>query len=172
MAAELPRAAAWAYEHTGAPDGWPQALLWAFAHCDERVGEAELSSALLVAEGLYVASCGTARCAVGSVVQGGLLVDEASVAHGAESELEQERLKGGGPPRHLPWRGLGGHGLKQQHPGIIGVPDVVRIPPAPSRRLLVLASEAVWASGARRPLERAYWALETGEDGDLWLKRP
>ncbi|CAJ1419542.1 unnamed protein product, partial [Effrenium voratum] len=114
-AAELPQlaVAAWRQVLEEAPlwsrtaDGLPaledaaaevaaESLSRAFAWCDQRLAVSEPSSGLVCAvlrSGIYVASCGLARTAVGTDVDGlTVLCDEASVPHDALSESELARV--------------------------------------------------------------------------------
>ncbi|CAJ1410765.1 unnamed protein product [Effrenium voratum] len=184
-AAELPQlaVAAWRQVLEEAPlwsrtaDGLPaledaaaevaaESLSRAFAWCDQRLAVSEPSSGLVCAvlrSGIYVASCGLARTAVGTDVDGlTVLCDEASVPHDALSESELARVGQGAPPKSLPWRALGAKQLKEKHPGIIALPDVVRIQHSSGTRLVLLASEAVWAQGPRKPVLWAMEALRAG----------
>ncbi|CAJ1419541.1 unnamed protein product, partial [Effrenium voratum] len=169
-AAELPQlaVAAWrqVLEEDAAAEVAAESLSRAFAWCDQRLAVSEPSSGLVCAvlrSGIYVASCGLARTAVGTDVDGlTVLCDEASVPHDALSESELARVGQGAPPKSLPWRALGAKQLKEKHPGIIALPDVVRIQHSSGTRLVLLASEAVWAQGPRKPVLWAMEALRAG----------
>lgn len=183
VAAQLPRLAAECFEERQtqvplwsrqteepAAEAWAEALTMAFVTCDQQLPDTELCSAVLsviTRSGIYIASCGTSRAVLGSAALDGVTVfcDEASVPHDATNDAERQRLAAGtlSFPPNSTWRGLGGHKIKEQYPGVIAMPDVVRIQYSEGRRLILLGSKNLWHLGPRLPVERAWEALRAGK---------
>lgn len=156
-------------DEVAAISAWVDALSAGFVQCDRLVAQEVDGScgALLCSicrSGIYVASVGRGRVAIGTKDDDGRTVwcDEASNPHCIENEAEAERWGYPPAPSGLTTRFLGGSTLKQSEPRLIAIPDVVRQEHEDCQRFVILGSPEVWASGPRLPMQ---WAVEAHQAG-------
>eukprot|EP00971_Amphidinium_carterae_P126205 2500203-Amphidinium_carterae.1 len=153
-------------ESEAAAAAWGHALVSAFAHCDRLAAGEALAArcsgihVVVARSGIYIASLGTCRAAVG-IESGDRTVSchASSQPHTILNSVEAKRMANtsdkermAAAPLATPTRFLCAELDKRQQSGFLAFPDVVRHLHAKQRQYIVLGSPGVYASCCARTM--------------------